>query len=66
MVNQRLSKSFQAGNLAKTLQDEGYQAVYAWQEQRAGIEKAIEQERISAREGRTGAPIHRTRDQRRK
>jgi hypothetical protein len=66
LVNQRLSKSFQAGNLAQTLQDEGYQAVYAWQEERAEIQKAIEKERMDARESRTGTPIQRIRDQRRK
>jgi hypothetical protein len=66
LVNQRLSKSFQAGNLAQTLQDEGYQAIYAWQEERAEIQKAIEKERMSAREGRTGEPIHRMRDQKRR
>jgi hypothetical protein len=66
LVNQRLSKSFQAENLAETLQTEGYQAVYAWQEERVEIQKAIEKERTSAREGRTGEPIHRMRDQRRK
>lgn len=62
LVNQRLSKSFQAENLQQTLQTEGYQAVYAWQEERAEIQKAIEKERMMAREGLTGEPIHRMRD----
>jgi hypothetical protein len=66
LVNQRLSKNFQASNLAQTLHDEGYQAVYAWQEEKAEIQKAVEKERMSTREGRTGAPIQRIRDQRRK
>jgi len=66
LVNQRLSKSFQAENLALILQTEGYQAIYAWQEERAEIQKAIEKERMEARESRTGAPIQRIRDQRRK
>jgi hypothetical protein len=66
LVNQRLSKGFQADNLAQTLQTEGYQAIYACQEDRAEIEKAIERERMGARESRTGTPIQRIRDQRRK
>jgi len=62
MVNQRLSKNFQAENLARTLQNEGYQAICAWQEEWAEIEKAIEKEPVTAREARTWAPIQRIRD----
>ena len=63
-VQQRLRDSYKAEAIAQTLQDEGYQAFYAYQEERASIERDIETESMPVRSNSAGRPIQTIRDRR--